>query len=305
MRKSERREVLPAEGYELHVVGVPRAGIRDLYHALLRVNGWVAVGFIVAAYLLLNGLFAVLYVELGGIHGADPASFLDAYVFSVQTMGTIGYGAMYPETPAAHVLVVAESVTGLLTTAMATGLVFARFSQARARVVFCSRAAIAPMDGVPTLMMRLGNERRSRIVGATFHATLTRSVRTREGATMYRSIDLTLVRSRAPALARSWTVMHRIEPDSPLWGSSPAQLAAEEAELTLEVAGVDDTTLQAVHAQYVWRDHAIVWGARLADVMSETPDGNLLLDLRRFHDLTPTEPAEAFPYPAGAADRDR
>jgi inward rectifier potassium channel len=168
----------------------------------------------------LNAVFAGLYVWTGGVSGVEPGSFLDAFFFSVQTMGTIGYGAMVPVSRVAHALVVAESVTGLGITALATGLVFARFSQARARVVFSSRAAISLEDGTPTLTIRVGNERRGRIVGAVFHATLMRSVRTSEGVAMYRSVDLGLVRARAPALARSWSVQHRIGPESPLYGAT-------------------------------------------------------------------------------------
>lgn len=183
-------------------------------------------------------------------------------------------------------------------TALATGLVFARFSQTRARVVFSSRIAIGPLDGVPTLMIRVGNERRGRIVDAAFRLTMTRTTRTREGVAIYRLVDVPLMRDRAPALSRSWMVVHRIAEGSPLLGDSPESLAAADAELTLMVTGTDETSLQAIHAQHTWLHRSVTWGARLADVLAETPDGNLLLDLRRFHDLTPTAPVPGFPYGA-------
>jgi inward rectifier potassium channel len=159
------------------------------------------------------------------------------------------------------------------------------------------------MDGIPTLMIRVGNERRNQIVGATFRATLMRTTRTAEGVTVYRTDDLALTRDRAPALNRSWMILHHLGPTSPLHGQTPESLAACDAELTLAVAGTDDTSLQPVHAQHTWLHHEIVWGARLADVISETAEGDLLLDLRRFHELTSTEPSEAFPYGAALVDR--
>ena len=107
---------------------------------------------------------------------------------------------------------------------------------------------------------------------------------------------------RAPALDRSWLILHRIDPGSPLYGHTPATLAASDAELTVAVSGTDDTSLQPVHAQHTWLHGSIAWGARLADVMSETQDGNLLLDLRQFHALTPTVPTDAFPYGSAAPD---
>jgi inward rectifier potassium channel len=255
-------------------------------------------------HLVENACFALGYVVVGGVTGAAPGSLVDAFFFSVQTMGTIGYGAMYPASRAANLLVVAESVAGLLTAALATGLIFVRFSLTRPRVVFSARVAIGPLDGVPTLMIRVGNERRGRIVDAVFRLDLTRTERTPEGVQIYRNVELHLVRSRAMALARSWMILHRLEPGSPLAADSPASLAAGDAELTLAVTGMDETSLQQIHAQHTWRDRSVVWGARLADVLSETPDGNVLLDLRRFHEVTPTAPIPGFPYGDGAPPGD-
>jgi inward rectifier potassium channel len=304
MRSTRHPEVFRGEGYEIRVVGAPRATLRDVYHWILSVPWWAALSLIVAVYLVENALFAAGYVAVGGVTNAAPGSFVDAFFFSVQTMGTIGYGAMYPATRAANALVVVESVAGLLTAALATGLVFVRFSLTRARVVFSARVAIGPLDGVPTLMIRVGNERRGRIVDTVFRLDLTRTERTPEGVQIYRNVELSLVRSRAMALVRSWMILHRLEPGSPLAADSPASLAAADAELTLAVTGTDETSLQQVHAQHTWRDGSIVWGARLADVLAETPDGNVLLDLRRFHEVTPTAPIPGFPYGDGAPPGD-
>jgi inward rectifier potassium channel len=282
---------------EVRVVGAPRLPLRDVYHGFLRARWPFALGVIVAFYLTLNALFALAYLRVGGVHGARPGAFSDAFYFSVQTMGTIGYGAMYPETHPANVLVVMESVTGLVVTAVATGLVFAKFSLSTSRIVFAKHAVIGPMDGVPTLMFRLGNERSNRIIEATVRVAMVRTERTREGMTFYRMSDLPLTRERSPALSRSWTAMHSITTESPLHGKTPASLKAEEVELFVTVSGVDDTSLQPVHARHKYTDEAIVWGARHADVLSEEEGGILLLDLGKFHELTPTERTPDFPYP--------
>jgi inward rectifier potassium channel len=287
--------------YQVHAIGARRLGPRDLYHALLRVPWWAAFAIIVGGYLTLNALFGLAYVAVGGVANAAPGSFVDAFFFSVQTMGTIGYGSMYPATRAANALVVAESVTSLVVTALATGLVFVRFSHTRGRVVFSRHAAIAPMDGVPTLMIRVGNERSNLIFDALFRVDLVRTTRTAEGVVMYRTVDVPLVRERAPALTRSWTLLHRIAPTSPLHGDSPESLLAGEAELMVTLSGTDETSLQPVHARHTYSDRDLAWGARLADILSERPDGDMTLDLTRFHDLSPTEPTTAFPYPRSAA----
>ncbi len=296
MRRRDRVEVVHADGYDMRIVGVPAAGWRDVYHWLLRVPWWGALSAITSAWLVLNTLFALAYLAVGGLAGAKPGSFLDAFFFSVETMGTIGYGSIYPASRAANFVMVVESFVGLVVVAAVTGLVFVRFSQARARIVFSSKVAIGPYDGVPTVMIRVGNERRDRIVDAAFRLMIMRTSRPQEGGVAYRTTDLPLVRDRAPALSRSWTILSRIMEGGPLAGETPESLAAQEAELTLAVTGTDETSLQPVHAQHTWVHTSVVWGARLADILSETPEGNVVLDLRRFHELAAAEPIPGFPY---------
>jgi inward rectifier potassium channel len=283
----ERKEIVRNATYNIHILGAPPPGLRDLYHALLRVPWWAAFLIIVVSYLALNFFFALLFVWLGGVANARPGSLADAFFFSVQTMGTIGYGAMSPSSTAANLLVVCESVTGLVLTALITGLVFVRFSQTRGRLIFSARAAIGRIDGVPTLMVRVGNERRGGIVGAEFRLNFARTAQTAEGVTLYRFADLPLVRSRAAVLSRAWSVMHQIVEGSPLYGLDAQKLAAVEGELQLEVVGIDDTSLQPVHSLHTWHAGQVAWGARLADVLSEQPDGDMVLDLRNFHDVVP------------------
>jgi inward rectifier potassium channel len=280
------------------VIGAPSGRFRDLYHAFLRLSWWAALCGIVSTYLGLNVLFALAYRFTGGIANARPDSLVDAFFFSVQTMGTIGYGNMYPAGTIANVLVVLESVTGLLVTALVTGLVFAKFSLTTARVVFTKQAVIAPMDGVPTLMFRVGNERGNQILEAQLRLAMVRTERTKEGMLFYRMYDLVLARERSLALSRSWTVMHPITEKSPLYGATPESLIQDEVELVATLVGVDDTSLQPVHARVSYADHDLVWGARHADILSEDPDGRLVADLRKFHELVPTEPGPGFPYPA-------
>jgi inward rectifier potassium channel len=212
-------------------------------------------------------------------------------------MGTIGYGAMFPESTGANVVVVAESIVSLLLVAVSTGLVFAKFSRSTARFVFARQAVISPVDGVPTLMFRLGNERGNQLVNAQIRMVMVRTERLAEGGTFYRMLDLHPTRERALSLSRSWNVLHQIDAASPLAGETPASLAEKEIELTVMVIGTDDVSMQTVHASYRYFARDIIWGARLADVLSETPDGNMLLDLSRFHDVEPTAPTADFPYP--------
>jgi inward rectifier potassium channel len=286
----------PTPTPEVTVVGAPPTRLRDVYHLFLRVRWSGAIAAIVIFYLGLNAVFALAYLASGGVTSARPGSFFDAFCFSVQTMGTIGYGAMYPASVGANAIMIVESVTSLVVTAVATGIIFAKFSRSSARVVFSHYAVIAPMDGVPTLTLRVGNERGNVILEATIRVTLTRTEKTLEGVVFYKLYDLRLVRERSPLMRRSWTVLHRIEPDSPLFGQTPESVVREEVELIVTLVGTDDTSLQPVHARNQYHENEILWGARHADILSENPDGTIVLDVRRFHEIVPTDPTEGFPY---------
>jgi inward rectifier potassium channel len=296
----------PGADYQIRVVGDRPAPLRDFYHALLRLPWWVTFAGIAASFLVVNALFAVGYLLTGGIANARAGSFADAFFFSAQTMGTIGYGALYPQSLAANVLVVGEAIAGLILTALATGLVFSKFSRSTARVAFTREAVISPVNGVPTLMFRMSNERGNQIVDAQLRVVVSRTEHTAEGALYYRTHDLDLTRDRALSLSRSWTVFHTIDSDSPFHQLSPEQALAQELELSVLVVGLDDISMQTVHASHRYFCREILWGARHADVLSEAADGDLILDLRRFHDVEVTAPTTEFPYPldqAGSSGR--
>lgn len=286
---------------EVVVIGAHRRPFRDLYHGLLRLGWGYTLTLIATVYLGINAIFAVGYLLLGGVVGARPGSFADAFFFSVQTMGTIGYGAMHPE-GVGNVLVVAESVVGLIVTALATGLLFAKFSISVAQIVFTREVTIAPWDGVPTLGFRVGNDRANAIADAQIRVAMVQTEITKEGVSFYRMIDLKLTRDRSPAMSRSWTVQHRIEPDSPLYGLDPAAFAKREIEIIATIVGTDDTSLQPVHARMRWEHSVIKWGARHVDILSEHEGGHLVLDLTLFHDTVATDPTADFPYPRAVGD---
>jgi inward rectifier potassium channel len=287
----------PGADYVIRVVGDGSSTLRDFYHGLLRGPWWVTIAAISGTFLVANAVFALAYLATGGVAHAARWSFSDAFFFSVQTMGTIGYGALYPETPAANALVVAESLASLTLTALATGLVFAKFSRPTTRLLFSREVVISPMNGVPTLMFRLSNQRGNQIVDALIRVVIVRKEQTADSGTFYRMVDLRLARERALSLSRSWNVLHPIDADSPLLGATPESMAAEEVELGVMVIGLDGTSMQPIHASHQYYPPQILWGARHADILSDTADGNMLLDLRKFHDVEPTKPTDAFPYP--------
>ena len=286
-----QRRMVPrsARSYEIRIVGKRWTPVRDFYHHLLRWRWPATLGTIALGYLAANALFAVAFALSGGVSNVEPGSFIESFYFSVQTMGTIGYGTMTPVTTVAHILVILESITGLVITALSTGLVFAKFSLPTARVVFSRNAVIHPMNGVPTLVFRIGNARSNQLVDVEIRCIMYRTEHLAEGGVFYRAIDLPPSRTRALSLARSWNVMHPIDGVSPLAGATPESLESDEVEVHVLIVGMDDTTMQLVHAGHVYACTDILWNRRHADVLTEAEDGNMLLDLTRFSDTLPVE----------------
>jgi inward rectifier potassium channel len=269
-------------------IGLERPWLGDLYHLALRIAWWRFLVAGLVLYLAANALFALLYLaEPGAIANARPGSFRDAFFFSVQTIATLGYGVMAPATLYANLVVTIETAVGLLLLALATGMVFARFSRPTARILFSRVAVIGPYDGVPTLSFRLANQRRNQILEAEVGVTLLRDERTQEGATIRRFYDLKLARSRSPVFALTFTVMHQIDGDSPLHGATPSSLEADNAELVVTVGGIDETIAARLHARTSYLPHEILWGHRFVDVIGWTDDGCRVVDYRRFHDTVP------------------
>ena len=288
--------------YEIRVVGAKKSLVGDWYHELLLMKWFHLLGAVFIAFLIINALFAVGYVISGGVFHMRPHSYEDAFYFSAQTMGTIGYGAMYPESRGANLLVVAESFVSVLMTALSTGLIFTKFARPLGRVAFSRQATISLMEGVPTLMFRLGNERQNTIVEGTVHVSYSRTITTAEGMRFYKMLDLKLSRDRSPAIAKSWTILHHIDETSPLRGATPESLAAEDAELLVSLAGMDDTSYQPVHARHTYEAPEILWGMRHVDILSEDGD-DVVLDLSHFHEVAPTIATDAFPYPRKSAPK--
>lgn len=263
---------------------------RDPYHLLLTIPWTGFLTLTVAGFFATNFLFALVYLAGGNcIANAKPGSLSDVFFFSVQTLATIGYGTMYPQTYYANCVVTIEVLVGMLGVAMATGLAFARFSRPTARVLFSRVAVIAPQDGVPTLMFRAANERRNTILEAQMQVRLARDEVTQEGHFMRRFYELKLVRSHSPLFALSWTAMHRIDEDSPLYGETPESLAEAEAEFLVTMNGIDETVVQTIHTRHTYAVRELLWNMHFVDILFKSKDGQRCIDYSRFHDVVPAQ----------------
>lgn len=276
----------------VEVTGLPAAPLADLFHRLLTMRWGAFLALAFAAYMVINALFACLYLlDPGGVENATPGSFLEAYFFSVESMMTIGYGRMVPVSTFSHVLVTIESFVGLLTTALLTGLIFAKFAAPTANVLFSNVVCIARHEGAPTVLFRLANARGNRLIQASLSVTLAKTIKTKEGETFRKVFDVPLVRSTNPLFWIGWTAMHRIDESSPFFGETKESLMANGAEMIVVLSGVDEHSSATVHTRRSYSPDEMRWGQRFVDLLSgNVRDGRLrAVDYSRFHDTQPAD----------------
>lgn len=263
----------------------------DFYHIVLTAPWWLFFAGLAAFFIVINTVFALLYLAgPNALQHARHGSFWDAFLFSVQTIGSISYTVFVPQTLYANIVVSIEAFFGILTIALFTGIMFARFSRPYARVVFSRKAVIIPFDGMPTLMFRCANQRGNSVLDAEIRLSLARQQTTREGIVMRRFEELKPARERSSLFALSWTILHRIDRSSPLYGLSVETLREQQAEIIAMLSGVDETLADRIYARCSYLPDDIVWGERFVDVLSMTPNGRRVVDLTRFHDTEPFLP---------------
>jgi len=262
---------------------------RDVYRWLLGLNWPRFAAFVATLYIGLNLLFAALYsLQQDSIAGSTGGHwFFDCFFFSVQTLATVGYGHMYPQTLYGHVVTTIEIMSGIFLLAVMTGLIFVRFSRPIARVVFSQSIVIAPLNGRPTLMVRVGNENQHSMVEAEFRIMFSRDEPLLEGGDFRYFYVLKLHFDRLTVFPAALTLRHTIDEKSPLFGATPESLEASRVLLLVSVVGIDPVIAAPVQIQkdYSWND--VRFGERFVDIYTELEPGRLSVDYGRLHETEP------------------
>src|SRR6202158_5087057 len=271
------REVI-AEGLNLNFWA-------DIRHRSMTAS-WPA--FIAGAALVFIGFNAVfaLFYWFGDqpISNVPDRGYIDYLYFSIETLSTAGYGDMHPQTHYGHFIATVELFTGIFSMSLMTGLIFARFSRPNARLLFAENPVISNHEGVPTLMIRLANERHNIISNATARLWAFKTAVSLEGVSFRRFYDLALLRNENPALALSWTLYHVLDEESPLYGLNADDLAASQVSLVVVVSGYDVVAAQTVHARRSYDHSDIRFGQRYADILDASEDGRIKIDYGRFQE---------------------
>ena len=266
-KRSQKKARLVRLGQrEIETLGLRQRFWSDLYHRCMTVSWPVFFGSAASLFVALNAVFGFLY-SLGHepIANAVQNGPLAYFYFSIETLATVGYGDMHPQTNYGHLIATIEIFTGMSFLAVMTGLIFARFSRPRARFVFANNPVITRHEERQTLMIRMANARHNTISRSTARLWIMRAERTKEGDQLRRFYELKLDRSEHPMFVLSWMLFHVIDKDSPLHGLTASDLTEGDALLVLNVGGVDDSSAQQLHARHIYDWGDIRWQHRYRD----------------------------------------
>lgn len=267
---------------------------RDLHHHAMTA-GWLQFFLAIASvFVFLNLVFALLYAAGDApVANAAPGDFKALFFFSVETMGTVGYGEMHPQTTYGHAVASVELFVGACSLALVTGLIFARFSRPRARFIFAANPVVAPHDGAKTLMLRVANARRNIITNASAKLWLVRDEPTAEGSIFRRFHRLRLERDENPVFVYTWTIMHVIDETSPMHRSRPEDIVSSDADFIVTVSGLDERSTEFLHARKGYSAKQLLVDRDYVDIVQRDAKGAIWIDYAKFHDTREVAPASS------------
>ncbi|HEY1040663.1 MAG TPA: ion channel [Bacteroidia bacterium] len=255
----------------------------DWYHTLTNMSWSRFFLMIIINYIAVNLIFASIYYYLGAdsfgnIELSDPVkSFEDLFFFSAQTLTTVGYGYVYPKTPAVSTVAAIESLIGLLIFAIATGVLYGRFSKPNATILYSNKILVAPYKGITGLMFRIANPKRNELIEIEAQVTLSM---TNPETNSRIFLQLPLELSKINFLSINWTVVHPIDESSPLYGMSQQDLLGSDAEFIIMIKAMNDTYSQTVYSRSSYVSNEIVYGAKFKPfTITPGKDGKTIVDI--------------------------
>ncbi|MBK0381058.1 ion channel [Mucilaginibacter segetis] len=276
-------------------VNVKRKGLSlfntaDNYHTLIKM-GWGKFWLIVlCGYLTVNLLFAAIYLIIGtdSLDGASGTNgvehFFDALFFSAQTISTVGYGHISPKGMAANCVAALESMMGLLAFALATGLLYGRFSRPSAKIIYSEKMLVAPYrEDAQGLMFRIANLRRNVLIDLKVEVIFSYNELV-NGQPVRRFFELELERTTVSILTLNWTIVHPLDKNSPLVDMTPEDMLRNEASFSVLLKAFDDTFSQTVHSRSSYQYNDMVWNASFIRMFERAPDGRIILDMSKIND---------------------
>ena len=266
--------------FDLHKTGVQEFDWRDPYHLAVTITWPVFAGLAFGGLLVVNAVFALLYVlKAGAVQNLPSGDLARAFFFSLETLATVGYGEMAPQSLYGHFIAGVEIVVGMAWIAIFTGLLFVRFSRAQSKILFADKIVVARHNGLPTLMVRIANGRMTMLSHASARLAILIAEHSSEGYASRNVYDLRLVRDTMPIFPLTWTMMHVIDETSPLHGLGAEDLKIKDIRFFLAVEARDAALGQMVQDLGAYRPHQVAFGYRYVDAVTVDEQGRTAADI--------------------------
>lgn len=286
VNNDEDRYINPDGTFNVEKTGLPFFKHASIYHDLITMAGSKFIFLVLVFYILMNLFFAALYYIIGVKHlgGVGPENtigeFWEAFFFSCQTFTTVGYGRINPTGFATNIVAAIESLAGLMTFAIATGMLYGRFSRAKADLVFSKNAIMAPYKGGHALMFRTAHAKKHVLNNVEVQVIAAINVE-ENGVEIRRFYPLELELNKINFLSLTWTVVHPINEQSPLFNLTEENLKQANVEIMILLKGFDDTFSQEVHKRSSYKYFDIVWGVKFVSLMGSMRNGKAIVNLSR------------------------
>jgi len=277
--------------FNLHKEGVAIWDRFSMFHVMLNMPRWKFISIIILFYLAVNLAFTAVYLiigtqELAGVIGSSFwQKFKEAYFFSTETFTTVGYGRVNPVGDAANFVASIESISGLMSLAIATGLIYGRFSKPRSFLAFSDHALISPYLGKTALMFRFAAYKDFQVL-TNVEVKVTTGLQVQEnGNAVYKFYSLNLERTRVDSLPMNFTVVHPIDDASPFSGFTEDDMKTADVELYVLVRGFDDVYSNVVQQRTSYTYAEMIFNVKFVPMYRESEDGNTtILELHKLNE---------------------
>jgi len=279
--------------FNLRKEGMPFLKRFSIYHSMLTLPRWKFITLILAFYFVINLAFTALYLLIGvdQLQGVIATSnwgkFKEAYFFSTETFTTVGYGRVNPVGDAANFVASIEAMSGFLSFALATGLMFGRFARPRAYLVFSDHALVSPFKTATALMFRFASYKdKHTLTDVEIRVNIGLQVQKDDGSgAEYRYYDLALERTKVESLPMNWTVVHPIDDKSPLQGFTYEDMQVADVEIYVLIRGFDDVYSNLVQQRTSYTYHEIKYNQKFIPMYRESDNGNTtVLELHKVNE---------------------
>lgn len=279
------RRIINADGTYNAVRKGTKTGIKDVFKYLVEISWGKFFLILFSSYILLNLVFTCIYLAFGfeniaGINPEEGPVFFQAFFFSIQTFTTVGYGTLAPLGIGTQSVAAIEAFVGFLSFSLATGLLYGRFSRPQSKMLFADYLVYSKYEEGYSLKFKLTNHRDVVLQDVEAKVLVMFNETDEAGVTSRKYYQLPLTLPRVEIMALTWTLVHKIDKESPFWNKSQEDIIQQQPEFLVLVNGFDEVYSERTRARKSYIADDIIWNKNFETIFHSKPDGTVEMDVR-------------------------